>query len=336
MIRVGLVGYGYWGPNLARNFARSPEFELTRIVDIDPRRLQAAAHDHPRVESSTDPEAVLHAPDLDAVAIATPIHTHASLALEALRHDKHVLVEKPMADSVAGAEQLVAEAERRRLVLLVDHTLVYTAWCRWIQEFVAAGKLGDLFYFDAMRANLGLFRRDVSVVWDLAPHDLAVLQEVIARPVLGVSATGSSHAGSRVPSIAYISLDLGAGSVAHLHVSWLSPVRMRRLLVAGSKSIVLFDEAEARERLKVYDSGATVVHTDSPAGQMMSVEYRVGDVLAPALQEHEALQEEVAHFAACIQGKETPRAGGQAGLAVVRILEAAQRSLEKNGDRVLL
>ncbi len=336
MIRVGLIGYGYWGPNLARNFHRCADCTLVRIVDMEARRLEAVRRDWPGVDTSISMEDVTRAQDIDAVAIATPIRTHFDLALEALQHGKHVFVEKPMADSVERCERLVEEANRRGLILAVDHTFVYTEAVRWIRSFVSRGDLGDLYYFDSVRTNLGLFQRDASVIWDLAPHDLSILHAVVNRPVLSVSATGSCHAGSRVPNIAYLSLDLGDGAMAHFHVNWLSPVKVRQIMVAGSKRMIIFDDIEASEKIKVYDSGVSIEHQDAQGQYRMLVDYRAGDMFSPALAQREALQTEVQHFARCISRDEKPETPGEAGLAVVRILEAAQRSLERGGEQIKL
>jgi predicted dehydrogenase len=336
VIRVGVVGYGYWGPNLARNFHRSQDWRLVRVADFDPRRLSAAERDLPCVDTTTIPAEVTRADDIDAVAIATPIGTHFELALDALRHGKHVLVEKPMAESVERCERLIEEAARQRRLLMVDHTFVYTEAVQRMRALVREGSLGDLYYFDSIRANLGLFQRDASVLWDLAPHDLSILEAVVGRRVVALSATGACHAGSRVPNIAYLSLDLGEGAMAHFHVSWLSPVKVRRILVAGSRRMLIFDDLEGSEKLKVYDSGVTVSHEDVAGQHRMMVDYRVGDMTSPALPVREALQTEVTHFAACIRGEEEPLAGGEAGLHVVRILEAAQKSIERGGERIAL
>jgi predicted dehydrogenase len=336
MIRIGIIGYGYWGPNLARNFARCEECSLVRIVDLDPRRLEAVQRDWPGVETSTALEDVTRADDIDAVAIVTPIQTHFELALEALLHHKHVLVEKPMADSVAHCERLIEEAARRNLILMVDHTFVYTEAVRWMREFVAAGNLGDLYYFDSARANLGLFQRDASVIWDLAPHDLSILHAVTGRSVQSVSATGACHAGSRVPNIAYLSLDLGEGAIAHFHVNWLSPVKVRQTTLAGSQKMVVYDDMQTSEKIRVYDCGVSIRHQDEDGQYRMRVDYRAGDMCSPALAQREALQTEVRHFVRCVQGQETPLVDGEAGLAVVRILEAAECSLRRDGRRIEL
>jgi predicted dehydrogenase len=286
------------------------------------------------VAVSTDVSDLFADQAVEAVAIATPTPTHYELARAALSHGKHVLVEKPLAESTGHCRRLIEEAERRKLVLLVDHTFVYTEAVRWMRDFVAADGLGDPYYYDSIRANLGLFQRDVSVLWDLAPHDLSILYDVTGREVRSVICTGASHAGSRVPDIAYLTLDLGGGCLAHFHVSWLAPVKIRRTVVAGSRRMIVYDDLELSEKVKVYDSGVAIEHQDEEGQRRMLVEYRVGDMMSPALPAREALQTESEHFARCIRGEERPRTGGKAGLAVVRVLEAAQRSLEGGGQRV--
>lgn len=335
-IRVGVIGYGYWGPNLARNFYQSPQFELKRVADFNPSRLTAAQAALPGTQVTSSAEEVLNAPDIDAVVVATPISTHYELGMAALRNGKHLLMEKPMADSVRGAEEMIAEAERQGVLLMVDHTFVYTEAIRKMQELVSGGALGDLYYFDSIRANLGLFQRDSSVLWDLAPHDLSVLQYLLDPKIEAVSATGACHAGSRVPNIAYISLDLGDGAMAHFHVSWLSPVKVRRIMLAGSRKMLIFDDNEMSEKLKVYDSGVRIEHQDEAGQHRMQVEYRVGDMVSPALPTKEALRTEVEHFAAAIRGQESCKTQGRDGLAVVRVLEAAQHSMERGGEQIRL
>jgi predicted dehydrogenase len=336
MIGVGVVGFGYWGPNLARNFHRNPRFSLRRIADLDARRLSGVPRDWPGVEVTTSFEDLLRDPAVEAVAIATPTNTHYELASEVLRRGKHVLVEKPLADSVERAERLEEEARRQGRVLLVDHTFVYTEAVRWMRDFVRGGELGELYYFDSIRTNLGLFQRDVSVLWDLAPHDLSILYELAGGDIRSVACTGASHAGSRVPDIAYLNLDLGEGRLAHFHVSWLSPVKIRRTVVSGSRRMMVWDDLELSEKVKVYDSGVQIAHDDTAGKYRMQVEYRVGDMTSPALPAREALQSEVEHFARCIAGEEAPRTGGAAGITVVRVLEAAERSLQRDGERIHL
>lgn len=336
MVRVGVIGYGYWGPNLARNFYQCPGFELRRVVDMEPRR-QAAAHVAcPGIDVAGDYQSVTRATDIDAVVVATPAESHFEIALDALRAGKHVLVEKPLANSVEHCERLIEEAGRRNLVLMVDHTFLYTEAVQWMSAFVEAGKLGEPYYFDAVRSNLGLFQRDVSVLWDLAPHDLAILAGVLGRPARSVVATGARHAGSRMHNLAHLTLDLGDDVLAHIHVNWLSPVKVRRIMLAGSERMIVFDDLEPSEKLKVYDSGVSIHHDDEAGQYRMRVDYRSGDMIAPALPAREALRAEVEHFRRCIDGAEVPKTGGESGLAVVRILAAAQRSLESGGERIWL
>lgn len=336
MIRVGVIGYGYWGPNLARNLWQSPRFELKRVADMNPARLKAVQTALPGTEVTSSAEDIFGADDIDAVVVATPISTHYDLGMETLRRGKHLLMEKPMADSVARAEELIQEAERRGVLLMVDHTFCYTEAVQKMKQITDSGALGDLYYFDSIRANLGLFQRDSSVLWDLAPHDLSVLQALLEPKIEAVSATGACHAGSRVPNIAYVSLELGNQAMAHFHVSWLSPVKTRKIMVAGSRSMLVFDDNEMTEKLKVYDSGVSIEHQDEAGQHRMQVEYRVGDMVSPALPTREALKTEMEHFADAIEGKARCRTDGYAGLAVVKVLEAAQRSMERGGERVRL
>lgn len=336
MIKVGLIGYGYWGPNLARNVRRCADTKLVRIADRDPRRLETIHREWPDVDLVTSAELVTRADDIEAVVIATPISTHHELALDALRHGKHVLVEKPMAESVAHCEELIAAAEKRKLMLLVDHTFLFTEAVAWLRNFMDAGQLGDLHYYDSIRANLGLFQRDSSVLWDLAPHDLSILHDLVRPDVKTVSAVGACHAGSRVPDIVYLTLDLGDGCLAHFHVSWLSPVKVRRTLIAGSRRMIVFDDLESSEKIKVYDNGVNIEHHDIDGEYRMKVEYRIGDLMSPALSNKEALAAEMQHFADCILGRATPRSDAESGLAVVKILEAAQESMRNDGKKILL
>jgi predicted dehydrogenase len=319
-----------------RNFQRCPGCTLVRVADLEPKRLAACSRDWPCVDVTPDALEVTRASDIDAVAIATPIRTHFELALDALRNGKHCLVEKPLACTALQCETLIEEARRRGLSLLVDHTFLYTEAVAWMKQFVSSDRLGDLYYLDFVRTNLGLFQHDASVVWDLAPHDLSVMLEVTGRKPIGVSATGARHAGSRVADIAYLSMDLGDGALAHVHVNWLSPVKVRRIMVAGSQRMLVWDDMEATEKLKIYDSGVSVEQADVDGQPRTLVDYRIGDMTSPALAPREALQTLVQHFLSCIRGEAKPRTGGEAGLEVVRILEAAQHSMEHGGKSIRL
>jgi predicted dehydrogenase len=336
VINVGLIGYGYWGPNLARNIRRCAHTKLVRIADRDPKRLESIHREWSDVDVSTEADAILKADDIEAVVIATPISTHYKLALEALRHGKHVLVEKPMAESVRECEHLMEEAAKRKLLLMVDHTFLFTEAVGYISRFMESGELGELYYYDSIRANLGLFQRDASVLWDLAPHDLSILIDLVRRDVRSVSATGACHAGSRVPDIVYLTLDMGDGCLAHFHASWLSPVKVRRTLIAGSRRMIIFDDLETSEKIKIYDNGVKIEHHDVDGEYRMKADYRIGDVMCPALSNKEALASEMNHFADCIRGRALPRSGAESGLEVVRILEAAELSMRSDGKKIPL
>ena len=330
MIRVGVIGYGYWGPNLVRNFSECDATEIVAVADQRESRLAEARRRHPGIRTTERADEVIHATDIDAVAIATPVATHAALALAALKAGKHVLVEKPLAASVAEAEAVVAEAALRGLTLLVDHTFVYTPAVRRIKSLIDEGDLGDIYYYDSVRINLGLFQHDVNVLWDLAVHDLSIMDYVLGGQPNAVSATGMSHVPGKPVDVAYLTMFFEGTLLAHVHASWLAPVKVRRTLIGGSRRMVVFDDLESSEKVKVYDKGISVDTSPENLYQVM-VGYRSGDMWAPQLPVAEALQAEVAHFAACINQKQTPVTDGAAGLRVVRILEAATASLEARG-----
>ena len=335
MIGVGVIGYGYWGPNLVRNFGESPESEVVAVSDLSPERLRAVGKRYPAVQLTTDHRDLLANPKIDAVAIATPVSTHFDLALEALRAGKHVLVEKPMTTGAEQAVRLIEEAERRRLVLMVDHTFVYTGAVRKIHELTAGGKLGEIYYYDSMRVNLGLFQHDVDVVWDLAVHDLSIMDRVLPSRPCAVAATGMNHVAGSVENIAYITCFFAGNLIAHINVNWLSPVKVRRTLIGGSRQMIVYDDMEPSEKVKVYDKGITVNGSPEALYKML-IGYRSGDMCAPQLEVAEGLQTEVRHFACCIERGERPITDGQAGLRVVSILEAATRSMKQRGRLVEL
>jgi len=335
MIRVGVVGYGYWGPNLARNFRECPLTELVAIADPQPARLADAERRFPGVRTVPGLEALLSLPDIDAVAIATPVATHAPLTLAALRAGKHVLVEKPLAASVPEAEMMVAEAERRGLTLMVDHTFVYTPAVRRIRQLIDDGEIGDIYYYDSVRINLGLFQHDVNVLWDLAVHDLSIMDYVLGRHPASVSATGMSHVPGKPEDVAYLTMFFEGTLLGHVHASWLAPVKVRRTLIGGSRRMIVFDDLETSEKVKVYDRGISVNPSPEDRYQVL-VGYRSGDMWAPHLPVAEALQQEVAHFAECVMRGAVPLTDGHAGLRMVRLLEAATESLKRCGGVVPL
>lgn len=333
MIGIAVIGYGYWGPNLVRNFAEIDGARLVSVCDLNLDRLASVSKRYPDVEITSDYQEILRDPRIDAVAISTPVSTHFKLAMSALMAGKHVFVEKPVAASAEEAERLVDEAARRGLVLAVDHTFVHTGAVRKMRELVEGG-LGEVYYYDSVRVNLGLFQHDVSVLWDLAVHDLSIMDYVLpARPV-AVAATGMRHVSGEPENIAYLTLHFPGSLIAHIHVNWLAPVKIRRVLIGGSRKMIVYDDLEPSEKIKVYDKGITLNDGPQPGGEAIYqalVGYRTGDMWAPHLDVTEALGAELREFVACVTNGGTPIADGNAGLRVVRILEAATLSLAQRG-----
>jgi predicted dehydrogenase len=333
VIRIGVIGYGYWGPNLVRNFADLADARVAVVADSRPERLAQAARRYPGVRVTTDALDLIADPDVDAVAIATPVALHFELARAALLAGKHVLVEKPMASSSDEAGRLIDEAARRGLVLMVDHTFVYTGAVQKMRELVVGGHLGDISYYDSVRINLGLFQQDVNVLWDLAVHDLSIMDFVLPQQPVAVSATGLAHVPGRPENIAYMTMFFESPVVAHVHASWLAPVKVRRTLLGGSQKMIVFDDLEASEKIKVYDSGISVDPSPENVYQML-VGYRTGDMWAPKLAVSEALHVEAAHFVDCVAHGTRPQSDGEAGLRVLRLLEAASASMRQHGRPV--
>lgn len=335
MLGVGVIGYGYWGPNLVRNFMEAPGSEVVSVSDLSAERLSPLASRYPKVRITTDYRELLRDARVDAVVIATPVASHFELAMAALAAGKHVLVEKPLASDSRQAQTLVEEAERRRLVLMVDHTFIYTGAVRKIRELITAGELGQIYYYDSVRINLGLFQHDVNVIWDLAVHDLSIMDYVLpARPV-AVSATGISHLPGQPENVAYITLFFPERQIAHVHVNWLTPVKVRRTLIGGSEKMIVYDDLEPSEKLKVYDKGVTVGQHPEDVYELL-VSYRSGDMWAPRFDTTEALRTEAAHFVECVTRGARPETDGEAGLRIVRIMEAAEESLRARGQLVEL
>ncbi|MFT3877016.1 MAG: Gfo/Idh/MocA family oxidoreductase [Propioniciclava sp.] len=336
--RVAVIGAGYWGPNLARNFAASPEWTLVAVCDRDEARASklAAAVGHVDVETSVDE--LLARDDLDAVAIATPAATHHPLTLAALRAGKHVVVEKPIADSIEKAQEMVDEAKRRGLVLMTDHTFCYTPVVAKIRELIENGDLGDILFVDSVRINLGLVQPDVDVFWDLAPHDLSILDFVLPgglKPEY-VAAHGGDPIGAGKACVGHLVLPIGDGAVASVHVNWLSPTKVRQMTIGGSRRTLIWDDLNPVQRLSVFDRGVTLesqsaTELDGDAKAAAKVSYRLGDTWSPALPEREALREMVNEFAAAIREGRPARTDGEAGLRVLRVLEEATATM--NGAR---
>jgi predicted dehydrogenase len=334
MINVAVIGYGYWGPNLVRNFQEIENGRVAVCCDADCQRLAQVKSKHPSVELTGDYESVLKNPGVDAVVIATPIGTHYKLARKALEHGKHVLVEKPLAATVSEAESLVETAEKLGLTLMVDHTFVYTGAVRKMKEIVNCGGIGDLYYFDSVRINLGLFQRDVNVLWDLAPHDVAILGHLINETPVAVCANGASHFGNGIENVAYLSVYFNSGFIAHFHNNWLAPVKIRTVIVGGSKKMILYDDMDNSEKVKIYDRGVDVTKPENRNDALIA--YRLGDMWAPRLDTTEALRLVATEFVDCIKTKRRPITDGVAGLNVVKILEASEMSIKRRGREVKL
>ena len=338
-LRIGVIGYGYWGPNLVRNFAAGPRTRVVAIAEAAPERRQSAAVTVPHIRCVADAAALIADPEIDAVAIATPIFTHHALARAALEAGKHVLVEKPLTPSLAEAEELAALAARAGRVLMVDHTFVYTSAVRRIAGLIAAGELGRVLYVDSVRINLGLFQPDYNVIWDLAPHDLTIIDFVLRHTVGAVarwiSAIGVSHYG-RHENLAYLTIGFDDGLLAHIHVNWVAPVKTRRMIIAGSKKMLVWDDTSPVEPVKIYESSVDVTAIDRESAYALNVQYRSGDVISPKLDGKEALAVMAQAFAAaCLDGAPSD-SDAAVGVRIVRMLAAAQRSLEQQSARIAL
>jgi len=336
-INIGVIGCGYWGPNLLRNFAENEGAQLRWICDLDEQRLASMARRYPMARTTTDFRVVVNDGSVDAVAVATPVATHFAIARELLSAGKHVLLEKPLTATVSEAEELNELAEQHQRTLMVDHTFIYTGAVRKMKEIVSSGELGDLLYFDAVRINLGLFQRDINVLWDLAPHDLSIMDYLIARQPEGLSAIGSCHIEKGIENIAYLIMKFPGDFIAHFHFNWLAPVKIRHTLIAGSSKMVLYDDIEPTEKVRVYDKGVTANRVgDREADYQTLVSYRTGDVWSPKLDSTEALRYVVAEFLDSIRERRRSLTDGYSGLRVVRLLEAAQRSMKNGGQAIRL
>jgi predicted dehydrogenase len=313
----------------------APGSAVTRVCDLRKERLTSLGKIYPGLKTCTDSSELINDPQIDAVVIATPVSSHFELAMSALKAGKHVLVEKPLAARSDQARKLVDEAAARHLVLLVDHTFVYTDAVRKIRALIASGQLGEIYYYDAVRVNLGLFQHDVSVIWDLAIHDLSIIDHVLPSKPVAVSATGISHVPGQPENVAYITLFFSSPQIAHVHVNWLTPVKVRHTLIGGSEKMILYDDLEPSEKLKVYDKGIDVTPEREDVYKML-VSYRLGDMWAPQLSNTEALQTEALHFIDCIEHNKQPETDGPAGLRMVNLIEAAETSLRDRGRLVEL
>lgn len=333
-ITASVVGLGYWGPNLARNFQVSDDYRLVGLCDANAARLSRIGENYPWAKRFSTLEEMLKHEQPDLVAIATPVESHHRLAKAALEAGCHVLCEKPLASSVAEAVDLVETASRLGRHLFVDHSFLYTGAVRAMRDLYRARKLGDLFYVDSVRINLGLFQPDVDVIWDLAPHDVSICSYVLGQSVQRVSAVGSTHNPRGFADVAYLTLEYESGLNVHLHLSWLSPVKVRRMIFSGTNSSVIYDDLEPSEKVKIFEHGVDFQVTDPDARKQVLVNYRRGEMRAPALDNKEALALEVSEIARAIRGGESPPSMGTDGLEIVRVLSAASKSLEMDGARI--
>jgi predicted dehydrogenase len=331
MIKVGVIGYGYWGPNVARNFNQPGLSQVVAIADKSKNSQHRAQEAFPQAKVTANSQEILDSPEIDVVAVVTPVWTHYEIAKAALNHGKHVFVEKPFTASVAQAEELIELAARKKLQIMVDHTFLFTGAVRKIRQLVDEGTLGKLFYYDSMRVNLGLFQHDINVIWDLAPHDLSIMDYVIQKEPEAIVATGEKHLNNLV-DIAFLTIYFPGNVVAHINVNWLSPVKVRTTLIGGEKKMVVWNDLEADEKIKIYDKGVSVKNGEGMYNLLVS--YRSGDMWAPRVEQVEALRAEVGHFMDCINANRAPINDGIAGLRVVRLLEAAEKSLNARGKLV--
>jgi predicted dehydrogenase len=332
-VRVGVIGYGYWGPNIVRNFSALDGCRVAAVCDKRPAALARAGKACPGAKLTTDATELLTSPDIDAIAVITPVWTHFDLAKAALENGKHVFVEKPFTSTSAQAQQLIELAAKKNLRIMVDHTFLFSGAVRKIRQLVDNGTLGPLYYFDSTRVNLGLFQHDVSVVWDLAPHDLSVMDYVIGKAPEAVVATGGNHL-NELADMAFITVYFPGNITAHINVNWLSPVKIRTTLIGGRDKMLVWNDLEPDEKIRVYDKGVEIANGEGVYDLLVS--YRSGDVWAPKVDSTEALRTELQYFVDCVAKGQTPSNDGVAGLRVVRLLEAAEQSVKARGKLIEL
>lgn len=326
MLKLGVIGYGYWGPNIVRNFSGHSDCKVVAVCDKNPAALSRVVSRHPGVRVTTDADDILRSSDIDAVAIVTPVSWHYPLAKKALENGKHVFVEKPFTATSVEAEELIELAEQKQLQIMVDHTFLFTGAVRKIKQLIDEGTLGSIYYYDSTRVNLGLFQHDVNVLWDLAPHDLSIMDYLLGLEPELVVATGGAHVNS-LEDVAFLTVYFPNNVIAHINVNWLSPVKVRTTLVGGQRKMLVWNDLDPAEKIRVYDKGAEV-RSEQGVHQLL-VSYRSGDMWAPRVEELEALQLETRYFLDCVASGKRPFNDGHAGLRVVKILESAEESLKR-------
>lgn len=336
MINVAVVGYGYWGPNMVRNFFENREGRVKYICELDEERRNKAKLRYPSALVVDNIDTILNDPEVSAVAIVTPVHTHFELVKRCLESNKHVLVEKPLTDDANNARELVELAKEKNLILMVDHTFVYTGAVRKIKELIYSGNIGELLYFDSIRVNLGLFQHDINVVLDLAPHDIYILDYWLdGKMPDNLSARGICHLNNGLENIAFINIQYPDNFLVHINLNWLSPVKVRQVLIGGTKKMIVYNDIEPTEKVKVYDKGITVNHKGRNDIHNLLIDYRAGDVWSPHLDQREGLNVMISHFLECIKNNKSPITDGECGLRVVTILEAIQKSIKENGRNIV-
>jgi len=334
MINIGIIGYGYWGPNVARNFNSCDGAALIGICDLSEKRLNIAKLLYPFVKTFSDPKDLINSKDIDVVAVVTPVYSHYELAKMALEQGKHIFVEKPFTSNVAQGEELIELAKKKGLKIMVDHTFLFTGAVRKMHEIIDSGELGSLFFYDSVRVNLGLFQHDINVIWDLAPHDFSIMNYLIDKEPASVSAFGTEHFGLGMEEVAYIAVHFNDGFIAHFHCNWLSPVKVRRTLISGDRKMLIWDDLSSDEKIKIYDRGVELKNSEGI--HKLLVSYRSGDMYVPKVDDTEALKLEVEYFVTCIEKNKRPFNDGEAGLKVVKMLEAADKSLKNNNEKIKL
>jgi predicted dehydrogenase len=334
MVKVALIGYGYWGVNLLRNLTSIKQSEVAMVCDSREERLQVINETYPGINTTTSFEDVINNEQVEAIVIATPTFSHYELAKKALQAGKHVLVEKPLTATTEQAEELIQLATAKGLQLMVDHTFLYRGAVEYMKELVESGGIGTLKYFDSTRINLGLLQPDVNVLWDLAPHDISILSFIQQEQPISVNATGVSHTGNGIENIAYMTLNYASGFIAHFNCSWTSPVKLRTTLIGGDKKMIVYDDINPTEKVRIYDTGYECKTLEDRT--KMYVDYRVGDISIPKLKTHEPLRKMLEDFLSCIKSGNTPVSSWEVGLRAVKILEAAQQSIKQNGELILI
>ncbi|MFC2088441.1 Gfo/Idh/MocA family protein [Calditrichota bacterium] len=333
MINVGVIGVGYWGPNIIRNFVSNDKTKLEICCDLKQDRLNNILRIYPGIKTTTNCNEIMNNPEIDLVAVCTPVFSHYEIAKKVLEAGKHVLIEKPMTSTSAQAEELIELAAKKGLQIIIDHTFVYTGAVKKIKEIIQNGELGELYYFDSVRVNLGLFQHDVNVLWDLAPHDISIMHYLLEKKPESVVATGADHTGSGLEDVAYLTVYYPNNLIAHIHTNWLSPVKIRETLITGSKKMIVWDDNTPSEKVRIYDKGIDVVESADQIYNML-IQYRTGDMFCPKIDTSEALGTEINHIVECIEQNKPALTDGKAGLMVVKILEAAQESIKNRGREI--